>query len=294
MATAAAVIVLVGGRLGTEIYPRVEAGQFQLRLRAPTGTRVDGTEAVAVKALDIIRDEAGPDNIAITMGFLGVHGSSYPINFIYMWNGGSEEGVLQVQLKAGSGIDTEALKERLRARFAEEMPDVSFSFEPSDIVSQVMSFGSATPIEVAIAGPDLNASRAFAAKIRDRLEGIAALRDVQFGQALDYPTLDVHVDRERAGLMGIGMAEISRSLVSATSSSRFVVPNYWADPRTGVAYQIQVEIPHEAMDSVRRPRERSRDVSRRSARYCWAISPKSRLARHPVNMPATTCSASSP
>ncbi len=249
VAAAAAVIVLIGGRLGTEIYPNVEAGQLQVRLRAPTGTRVDGTEAVALKALDIIRNEAGPDNVAITMGFLGVHGSSYPINFIYMWNGGSEEGVLQVQLKHGSGVDTGALKERLRARFAQELPDVSFSFEPSDIVSQVMSLGSATPIEVAVSGPDLSASREFAAKIRDRLRGISALRDVQFGQALDYPTLDVHVDRERAGLMGIGMAEISRSLVSATSSSRFVVPNYWADPRTGVAYQIQVEIPHEDMHS---------------------------------------------
>jgi multidrug efflux pump subunit AcrB len=250
VAAAAAVIVLVGGQLGTEIYPKVEAGQLQLRLRAPTGTRVDGTEAIALKALDIIRDEAGPENIAITMGFLGVHGSSYPINFIYMWNGGSEEGVLQVQLRQGSGVDTERLKERLRARFADELPDVSFSFEPSDIVSQVMSLGSATPIEVAVSGPDLDASRAFAVKIRDRLEKIPALRDVQFGQALDYPTLDVRVDRERAGLMGIGMAEISRSLVSATSSSRFVVPNYWADPRTGVAYQIQVEIPHADMHSV--------------------------------------------
>src|SRR5690606_27288597 len=148
---AAGVIVLVGGRLGTEIYPSVEAGQLQVRLRAPTGTRVDGTEAVALKVLEIIGEEAGADNIAITMGFLGVHGSSYPVNFIYMWNGGSEEGVLQVQLEPDSGVDTEALKERLRTRFAEEMPDVSFSFEPSDIVSQVMSLGSATPIEVAVA-----------------------------------------------------------------------------------------------------------------------------------------------
>ncbi|HEU4616408.1 MAG TPA: efflux RND transporter permease subunit, partial [Gammaproteobacteria bacterium] len=246
----AAVIALLGPRLGTDIYPIVEAGQLQVRLRAPTGTGIDGTEAIALKALDLIRDEVGADNVAITLGFLGVHGSSYPINFIYQWNGGTEEGVLQVQLKRGSGIDTEALKERLRARLAHAMPDVAFSFEPSDIVSQVMSLGAATPIEVAVSGPDLDTSRAFAAKIRDRLEKIPALRDVQFGQALDYPTLQVNVDRERAGLMGVGMADISRSLVSATSSSRFVVPNYWADPRTGVAYQIQVEIPHDELHSV--------------------------------------------
>ncbi len=247
---AAAVIVLIGGRLGTEIYPKVDAGQLQLRLRAPTGTQVNDTEAIAVKALDIIRNEAGPENVAITMGFLGVHGSSYPINFIYTWNGGSEEGVVQVQLKRGSGIDTDALKERLRARFVKELPGVAFSFEPSDIVSQVMSLGSTTPIEVAVSGPNLDASRAFAAKIRDRMAKIPALRDVEYGQAFDYPTLDVNVDRERAGLMGVDMEQVSRSLVAATSSSRFIVPNYWADPKSGVAYQIQVEVPHADMHSI--------------------------------------------
>jgi multidrug efflux pump subunit AcrB len=243
-------IVLVGGQLGTEIFPKVDTGQLQVRLRAPTGTRVDGTEQIALQALDIIKKEVGPENVRITLAFLGVHAPNYPINLIYLWNGGSEEGVLQVQLNEGTGISTEAVKERLRTTFAAEMPDVSFSFEPSDIVSQVMSLGSSTPIEVAVSGPNLTANREFATRVRDRLEQIPALRDVRFGQALDYPTLDVKVSRESAGLMGVEMAEVSRSLVSATSSSRFVVPNYWADPNSGVAYQIQVQIPQSAMSSV--------------------------------------------
>ncbi|HVS24933.1 MAG TPA: efflux RND transporter permease subunit, partial [Gammaproteobacteria bacterium] len=249
-AAAALVIVLVGRGLGTEIFPKVDTGQLQVRLRAPTGTRVDGTEQIALEALDVIKNEVGPDNVRITLAFLGVHAPNYPINLIYLWNGGSEEGVLQVQLKSGTGIRTEALKERLRERFAEQLPGVGFSFEPSDIVSQVMSLGSSTPIEVAVSGPSLDANRAFATRVLDRLAKIPSLRDVQFGQALDYPTLDVKVDRERAGLMGVEMAEVSRSLVAATSSSRFVVPNYWADPNSGIAYQIQVQIPQAAMNSV--------------------------------------------
>jgi multidrug efflux pump subunit AcrB len=250
VAASALAIVLVGGGLGTEIFPRVDTGQLQVRLRAPTGTRVDGTEQVALRALDLIKQEVGADNVQITLAFLGVHAPNYPINLIYLWNGGSEEGVLQVQLKPRTGIGTKALKERLRAKFARELPDASFSFEPSDIVSQVMSLGSATPIEVAVSGPNLIANRDFATRVRDRLAKVPALRDVQFGQSLDYPTLDVHVDRERAGLMGVEMAEVSRSLVAATSSSRFVVPNYWADPNSGVAYQIQVQIPQTTMSSV--------------------------------------------
>src|SRR6266498_3636751 len=250
LAVAAVMIVLVGRRIGTEIFPKVDAGQFQVRLRAPTGTHVDGTEAIALQALDIIKNEVRTNNVEITLGFIGVHPSSYPINLIYLWNGGSEEGVVQVQLKTGTSIRIEELKERLRKRFAAELPDVSFSFEPSDIVSRVMSLGASTPIEVAVSGPNLAANREFAEKVKDKLHQVPTLRDVQFGQALDYPTVDVAVNRERAGIMGVKMAEVSRSLVAATSSSRFVVPNFWADPNSGVAYQIQVQIPQTYMDSV--------------------------------------------
>ncbi len=247
----AALIILGPGRqLGTEIFPRVDAGQLQLRLRAPAGTRVDGTEALALAALEIIKKEAGPANVEITLGFVGVHAPNYPINLIYLWNGGSEEGVVQVQLKPGTKVRVEALKEKLRQRFAAELPEASFSFEPSDIVSRVMSLGSPTPIEVAVSGPNLAVSREFAEKLKARLAAIPSLRDVQFGQSLDYPTVDVNVDRERAGLMGVKIAEVSRSLVTATSSSRFVVPNYWADPNSGVAYQIQVQIPQTRMNSL--------------------------------------------
>jgi multidrug efflux pump subunit AcrB len=250
LAIAALVIVFVGQRLGTEIFPKVDAGQLQVRLRAPAGTDINGTEAAAVRALDIIKQEVGSNNVAITLGFLGVHGSPYPINFIYLWNGGPEEGVVQVQLKSGTPVRIEELKGRLRQKFAQALPGVSFSFEPGDIVSRVMSLGSDTPIDVAVSGPNLAASRDFAEKVKAKLQTIHALRDVQFGQSLDYPTVDVAVDRQRAGLLGAKMADVSRSLVAATSSSRFVVPNYWADPNSGVAYQMQVQIPQAQMNSL--------------------------------------------
>jgi multidrug efflux pump subunit AcrB len=246
----ALVLLFIGRQLGTEIFPRVDVGQLQVRLRAPPGTRVESTEAISFEALDIIKNEVGPTNVEITLGFVGVHAPSYPINLIYLWNGGSEEGVVQAQLKPGAGVHMNDLRERLRRKFAERMPEVSFSFEPSDIVSRVMSLGSPTPIEVAVSGPVLAADREFAEKVKDRLQKIPTLRDVQFGQSLDYPTVDVDVNRERAGVMGIRMADVSRSLVAATSSSRFVVPNYWADPNSGVTYQLQVEVPQARMDSV--------------------------------------------
>ncbi|MBI3695693.1 MAG: efflux RND transporter permease subunit, partial [Acidobacteria bacterium] len=237
-------------RLGTEIFPLPESGQFQLRLRAPTGTRIERTELVALKTLDVIRQEAGPENVQITSGFIGVQPPSYPINTIFLWTSGPHEAVLQLALKSSARIRVEDLKERLRRKLPEALPGVAFSFEAGDIVSQVMSFGSPTPIEVAVAGPSLVASRPFAEKVRLELAKIPPLRDLQYGQPLDYPTLQVTVDRERAGQLGLTTADVAKSLVAATSSSRFVDPNFWRDPATGFAFQIQVEIPQHRMASI--------------------------------------------
>jgi multidrug efflux pump subunit AcrB len=244
------ILVLLIPRLGTEIFPQVDAGQLQLRLRAPAGTRIEATEKIALKVLDVIKQEAGgADKVDVSLGLVGVHSPNYPINLIYLWSGGSHEAVLQVQFKQNSALHMEPFKERLRRRFATDLPDVSVSFEPSDIVSRVMSMGAATPIEVAVSGANLANDRAFAQQIKSALQRLPQLRDVQFGQVLDYPTVDVNVDRERAGLLGVGMADVSRSLVTSTSSSRYVVPNYWADGNTGVAYQVQVQIPQTLMNS---------------------------------------------
>jgi multidrug efflux pump subunit AcrB len=244
------IIALIGPHLGTEIFPVVDAGQFQLRLHAPTGSRIEHTEAVTLRALDLIKEEVGAKNVEITLGFVGVQAPSYPVNTIFLWTGGPEEAVVQVQLKRGARIAVEPLKERLRRRLAAELPDVRFSFEPSDIVSRVMSFGSPTPVEIAVSGPTLPISREYAEKVRTELARIRSLRDIQFGQTLDYPTVQVNVDRERAGIMGLTSAEIARSTVAATSSSRFTTPNYWADPKSGIAYQVQVDMPIARMNSI--------------------------------------------
>jgi multidrug efflux pump subunit AcrB len=131
------------------------------------------------------------------------------------------------------------------------MPETAVSFETGDIVSQVMSFGSPTPVEVAVQGPNLDVNRAHAERVRAELAKVPWLRDLQYAQPLDYPTLDVRVDRERAGQFGLTMASVARSLVAATSSSRFIEPNYWRDPASGNAFQVQVEIPQHKMASLR-------------------------------------------
>jgi multidrug efflux pump subunit AcrB len=233
--------------IGTEIFPQIDAGQLQLRLRAPTATRLETTEQIALRTLAIIGEETGPDKVAISMGLVGVHAPNYPVNLIYQWNSGPEEAILQIQLKDGSGVAISPLREKLRARLAAEFPQVLFSFEPADIVSRVMALGSPTPIEVAVSGKDFAASRAHAELLKTKLAELKDLRDVQFSQTLDYPSVDVQIDRERAGLLGVKMSDATRSLVAATASSRFTVPNFWADTKTGVSYSLQVQVPQTLM-----------------------------------------------
>ncbi|MGH7945269.1 MAG: efflux RND transporter permease subunit [Opitutaceae bacterium] len=244
LAACGAVVWTIGGRLGTEIFPKTDNGQFALRLRAPSGTQVGITEELSRKVLAIIAREAGgPDKVDVSIGMVGVHNSSFPVNLVHLWNGGPEEGWLAIQLKTGTGIHIEEFKEKLRGIFARELPDVRFSFEPQDIVSRVMSFGSATPVEIAVSGSALPVSKGYADQIMERMKAIPYLRDVQIAQTLDYPTVNVNVDRERAGLLGVQMSDVTRSLVAATTSSRFTTPIFWADPGSGISYNLQVQIP---------------------------------------------------
>ncbi|HEY2170884.1 MAG TPA: efflux RND transporter permease subunit [Candidatus Angelobacter sp.] len=247
---AIAVIVCIGGLLGTEIFPRVESRELQLRLRAAPGTSIDGTEAALLKALDMVKTTVGAENVRLSLGFVGLHGSSYPINYLYLWDGGTEEGVLQIQLADGATKHIEDLKNELRQQFATQIPEVSFSFEPADLISRVISMGVSTPIEVAVSGPSIAADRAFADKVKSKLDAIPTLGDVQYSQSLDYPTVEVAVDRERAGIIGPTMTQVSRALAPATWSSRFEIPNYWADPNTGISYQVQTQIPQRLMTSL--------------------------------------------
>jgi len=250
LAAAVAVIYILYPRIGTEIFPSVETKQLQLRLRAPTGTRLERTELIEMKAMDVIKDAVGPSNIEITTGFIGVQSPNYPINTIFLFASGQHEAVLGVSLKPTAPPVTEALKEQLRRDLKKALPDVTVSFEAADIISQVMSFGSPTPIEVAVRGPALAATRAFAEKIRVELAKIDALRDLQYGQPLDYPSLQIQINRDRAGQFGVTAADVGRSLATATSSSRYTDLNFWRDPGSGNGFQIQVEIPQAKMASI--------------------------------------------
>ena len=147
-------------------------------------------------------------------------------------------------------MPTAQVEEELRKRLPELAPGAQIAFEAPDLVSQVMSFGAPTPIEIAIAGPSLVDSEKFGRQAVAELAKIPYLRDVQIGELLEYPSVEINIDRERAAQLGVTVEDVGRALAPATWSSRFTTPVYWADPKSGIAYQVQVEIPQSMIQSL--------------------------------------------
>jgi multidrug efflux pump subunit AcrB len=244
-----AIIVVCFMVIGTDILPHGNSHQFQMRLRVPDGTRVERTELATLKVLDIIKDEVGADNVEISSAYVGTVPSSYGTSNIFVFNSGPHEAVLQVSLKEEHPVKMDDLKESLRARIAKALPTANISFEPIELTEKIMSQGASTPIEVTVAAKDLTEAGRFANKIREQMAKIDFLRDVQIAQPLAYPVLNVTMNRERAGQLGVTSTQVARSMVAATSSSRFTDKNLWLDESKGLAYQVQVQIPEYQMSS---------------------------------------------
>ncbi|GGA94332.1 efflux RND transporter permease subunit [Mucilaginibacter rubeus] len=240
--------VLLFNVLGKELFPKVDAGQFQVRLRLADGTRLERTETKTKALLALIDSLSGGQKIAITSAFIGNQGSSYPVNAIHLWTSGPQEAVLKVNFVEDAGIHLEDFKETLRKEVALKMPGMQISFEPSDLVDQVMSQGTNTPVQIRILGKNLLQDRDFAQRILDQLHKLPYLRDITYGAPQSYPAMKLEFDRVRLGQLGLTVDDASKSLIAATSSSRFTQPNYWLDKANATAYQVQVQVPEFIMN----------------------------------------------
>jgi len=236
--------------IGRDVLPKVNGGQFQVRLRAPDGTRLERTEMDMVKTLHVLEDLVGKKNIAVTSAFVGQHPGQFSTSPIYLFMAGPQEAVLQVNLTEDYKVNLDDLKERFRKEMHLKMPEVKLSFEPIELTDKILSQGSPTPIEVQISGKNKKQNEAYADTVIKKLQKISYLRDVQQGQSTHYPAININIDRTRAAELGVGVSDISRSLLASTSSSRYTEKNVWVDEKVGLSYSVQVEVPEYNMASV--------------------------------------------
>jgi multidrug efflux pump subunit AcrB len=244
-----ALAVFLINQIGRDVFPKVNSSQFQLRLRAPEGTRLERTEEMALLVLKEIEDFVGKEHIGITSTYVGMHPAQFSISPIYLFMAGGHEAVFQVALK-DLHLDMDAFKDGLRGKIMERLPQVKLSFEPIELTDKILSQGSPTPIEVRLVGKDKKLNAEYGNRVVEALNKISYFRDAQIGQSIHYPALNIEIDRTRAAQMGLDVNQISRSLIASTSSSRYTEKNTWVDQKAGLSYSVQVQIPLSKMESV--------------------------------------------
>ncbi|MBO9731059.1 MAG: efflux RND transporter permease subunit [Chitinophaga sp.] len=245
-------LLLAGGCymwIGKDLMPHVNAGQFQLRLRMPDGTRLERTEEGLHQVLRIV-DSTVNGQVAISSAYVGLIPSSYGTSNLYIFNSGTHEAVLQVNLEENYKVDIEKLKDELRKRITADIPEMRLSFEPIDLTEKIMSQGAATPIEVRVAGKDMKQIAGYAAQLVGHLKDVPFLRDVQIAQPLHFPVISIHIDRFKLAQMGLNIFEVARSVTASTSSSRFTEKNQWLDEKVAYTYQVQVQVPEYNMTAI--------------------------------------------
>jgi HAE1 family hydrophobic/amphiphilic exporter-1 len=224
--------------LGVSFFPRTDPGQFVINLKAPSGTRVELTEDYVKQVEDVIHQVVPPNELQIIVSNIGI---TTDFSAIYTPNSAPHTAFVQVSLKEGHKVGSYEYMRRVRAQLSQKLPQLSTYFQSGGLVDAVINLGLPAPIDVQVSGNDLNQVYATAAKIAGPVRGLGSVSDVLIPQDIDYPALELDVDREKAGLLGLSQKEIVDNVITALTSNAMIAPNYWIDPKSGNPYLLTVQ-----------------------------------------------------
>jgi multidrug efflux pump subunit AcrB len=234
--------------LGQDFFPSIDSAAIRIHLRAPTGTRIEETTRLTTLVEQKIRSIIPPDRVTSIVNNIGLPVSG--INLSYQNTGtiGVFDADMLVTLREGA-TSTDTYVKTLREQLPKAFPGTTFSFLPADIVSQILNFGSPAPLDVQIAGSDLNAIRAFAMKLYTKIRQVPGIADPRIQEAFQDPALKVDFNREFAGVVGLTENDASTSLQTTLSGSTQTAPTYWLSPN-GVSYAVSVQTPQDRIDTL--------------------------------------------
>jgi multidrug efflux pump subunit AcrB len=235
--------------LGQNFFPSVDAGQINLHVRLPTGTRIEQTAAEFDHIEQAVRDTIPPAQLGNIVDNIGLPVSG--LNLAYSNTGtiGPQDGDILISLNEGHS-PTAAFVRTLRERLPAEFPGATFSFLPADIISQILNFGAPAPIDVQVTGPNRAANLAYTNEVMGRMKHVAGIADVRLAQATNYPELRVDVDRTRADQLGVNERDVVTSLSTELAGSGQTAPAYWLNPKNGVSYPIVAQTQQYKVDSL--------------------------------------------
>ena len=235
--------------LGQDFFPSVDAGQFKLHVRAVTGTRIEDTAALCDRIDDAIRETIPKNELVTIIDNIGLPYSGINLTYSNSAPIGPADADIQVSL-THDHHSTDRYVQELRAKLAREFPGVTFYTLPVDMTTQILNFGLPAPIDIQIVGPNAYGNRAFAEQLLNKIRGVAGTADLRIQQPFNNPQLKIDVDRTKASQIGMTQANVAQSLLVATSGSFQTSPTFWLDPRNGVSYDIAVQSPQYALDTM--------------------------------------------
>ena len=225
-------------KLGLSFFPRTDAGMFVINIKAPSGSRLSVTEEEVAKVEALIRQVISPDDLSVILSNIGV---TPGFSSIYTSNSATHTAFVQVNLKDKHKVDSYEYMARIKKEIAEQMPELSTYFQSGGMVDAVLNLGLPAPIDVQVAGSNLERSHETAAALASEIQRIPGVADVYIPQDIDYPALKLDVNRTRASELGLDQQEVVGNVITALTSNQMIAPSYWVDPKSGQDYMLTVQ-----------------------------------------------------
>lgn len=233
--------------IGKAYFPQTDPAQFVINVKAPTGLRLELTEKLIVKMERIVREVVPPEDIKIVVANIGV---TPGFSSIYTPNSGPHTAFIQVGLRAHARLSSSEYMARVRQRVRREMPEVSTYFRTGGLVGAILDLGMPAPMDVAVSGMDLKTAHAVATEIARKVRALPDVTDVLVPPDMDYPALNLDLDRVRADQLGLSAKEAVSSVITALTSDAMIAPSYWVDPNTGNDYFLTVQYPEDYVQNL--------------------------------------------
>jgi len=241
--------VMIVGVLGRDFFPKVDAGQIRLHMRARTGLRIEETARLADQVNGVIRETIPKDELITVLDNIGLPYSGINLTYSNAGTIGTSDAEILVQLRQERGRPTIAYINDLREKLPQRFPGVQFAFQPADIVTQILNFGTPAPIDVQVTGANQRGNYLIGEKLASQIRHIPGAVDVHVQQAFDNPTLFMEMDRARAQSVGMQSRDVAQNVLVSLSSSFQTAPAFWLDPKNGVEYSVAVQEPQYRVDS---------------------------------------------
>ena len=242
-----ALSLLLYPRLQMAFFPRTDAGQFVVSLKAPSGTRLEVTQQEVEKVEDLIREVVAPQDLGVILSNIGV---TPGFSSIYTSNSAPHTAFVQVSLNENHKIGSYEYMDRVRRRIRTELPQLSTYFQSGGLADAVLNLGLPAPIDVQVSGSNLQTSYSTALQMAEQIRRLPGVQDVFIPQDLDYPAIRLAINRTRASELGLSQKEVVSNVITALTSNQMIAPSYWVDHKTGNDYMLTVQYPENQIKSM--------------------------------------------